>query len=119
MYGISWWISFLATQDVTGLKYWNMKNLKHEKSGKPISIQVLWVDLQFFGKVNVAAVTDSGYKLLLEKHNNPVEKTEILCKIINCLKFLENLNFIWRNMIKVPAQRKWLQPRSAAMTRFE
>jgi len=38
--------------------------------------------------VNIAAVTDSGYKLLLEKHNNPVKKkTEILCKIINCSKF--------------------------------
>jgi len=43
--------------------------LKHEKSGKPTSIQV---DLQFFGKVNIAAVIGSGYKLLLEKHNNPV-----------------------------------------------
>jgi len=49
-----------------------MKNLKHEKSGKPIvSIRV---DLLFFDKVNVAAVIDSGYKLLLEKHNNPVQK---------------------------------------------
>jgi len=38
--------------------------------------------------VNVAAVTDSGYKLLLETHNNPVKKKqEILCKIINCSKF--------------------------------
>jgi len=37
--------------------------------------------------VNIAAVIDSGYKLLHEKHNNPVKKTEILCKIINCLKF--------------------------------
>jgi len=38
--------------------------------------------------VNVAAVTDSGYKLLLEKHINPVQKKrEILCKIINCAKF--------------------------------
>jgi len=24
----------------------------------------------------IAAVTDSGYKLLLEKHNNPVQKNE-------------------------------------------
>ena len=40
-----------------------MKILKHKKSGKPIiSIQV---DLSFFGKVNIAAATDSGYKLLL------------------------------------------------------
>ena len=63
-----------------------MKILKHEKSVKPIiSIQVD----HFFGKVNIAgaAVIDSGYKLLLEKHNNPVKKTEILCKIINCLNF--------------------------------
>jgi len=53
-----------------------MKILEHEKSGKPaIGIQV---DLQFFGKVNVAAVTDSGYKRLLEKHNNPVQKTRNL-----------------------------------------
>ena len=60
-----------------------MKILKHEKSGKPISIQV---DLSFFVKVNIAAVIDSGYNLSLETHNNPVKKTEILCKIINCLK---------------------------------
>jgi len=58
--------------------------LKHEKSGKPVSIQV---DLLLFGNVNIAAVIDSGYKLLLEHHNNPVKKTEILCKIINCLRF--------------------------------
>ena len=32
-----------------------MKILKHEKSGKPASIQV---DLQFFVKVNIAAVID-------------------------------------------------------------
>jgi len=37
--------------------------------------------------VNIAAVTDSGYKLLLENHNNPVKNTEILCRIMNCLKF--------------------------------
>jgi len=37
--------------------------------------------------VNIAAVIDSGYKLLLEKHNNPVKEIEILCKIINYLKF--------------------------------
>jgi len=49
---------------------------------------------------------DSGYKLLLEKHNNPVKKTEILCKIINVFE-MENLNFIWKNMIKVSAQRKY------------
>ena len=59
--------------------------MKHEKSGKPIiSIQE---DFLFFGKVNIAAVIDSGYKLLREKRNNPVKKTEILCKIINSLKF--------------------------------
>jgi len=28
--------------------------------------------------VNVAAVTDSGYKLLLEKHNNQFKKTRNL-----------------------------------------
>jgi len=60
-----------TTKGVTDLKRWSVKILKHEKSGKPISIQV---DLLFFGKVNIAAVTDSGYKLLLEKHNNPVKK---------------------------------------------
>jgi len=37
--------------------------------------------------VNIAAVIDSGYKLLQEKHNNPVKKTEILCRMMNCLKF--------------------------------
>jgi len=49
-----------------------VKILKHEKSGKPISIQV---DPLFFGKVNIAVVIDSGYKLLLEKHNNPAKDT--------------------------------------------
>jgi len=28
--------------------------------------------------VNIAAVISSGYKLLLEKHNNPVKKTNIV-----------------------------------------
>jgi len=29
--------------------------------------------------VNIAAATDSGYKLLLEKHDNPVKKNEKSC----------------------------------------
>jgi len=37
--------------------------------------------------VNIAAVIDSGYKLLLEKHNNTIKKNKSLWKIINCLKF--------------------------------
>jgi len=37
--------------------------------------------------VNIAAVSDAGYKVLLEKHNNPDQKRKILCKIINCSKF--------------------------------
>ena len=53
-----------------------MNILKHEKSYKPISIQVDF--LVFFGKVNIVAVTDAGYKLLLEKHNNPVQKARNL-----------------------------------------
>jgi len=60
-----------TTKVVADLKHWNVKILKHEKSGKPINIQV---DLLFYGKVNIAAVIDSGYKLLLKKHNNPVNK---------------------------------------------
>jgi len=28
--------------------------------------------------VNIAAVISSGYKLLLEKHNNPVKKTNFV-----------------------------------------
>jgi len=43
--------------------------------------------------VNIAAVIDSGYKLLLEKHDNSVEKTNIFCKIINCLKFFGKFKF--------------------------
>jgi len=58
------------------------------KSGKPFSIQV---DPKFFGKVNIAAVIYSGYKLLLEKHNNPVKK-QILYEIINCLNFFGKFN---------------------------
>ena len=30
-----------------------------------------------FGEVNIAAVIDSGYKLLQEKHNNPVKKKAV------------------------------------------
>jgi len=41
--------------------------------------------------VNIAAVIYSGYKLLLKKDNNPVKKTEILCKIINCSIFFGKL----------------------------
>jgi len=55
--------------------------------------------------VNIAAVIYSGYMLLQEKHNNPVKK-KFFYKIINCC--LENLYFIWKNMMKVPAQKKWL-----------
>jgi len=29
--------------------------------------------------VNIAAVIDSGYKLLLEKRNNPVKKKQKIC----------------------------------------
>ena len=48
-----------------------MKILKHEKSGKPIiSIQV---DLLFFGNVSIAAVTVSGYKVVLEKQKFSVK----------------------------------------------
>jgi len=36
--------------------------------------------------VNIAAVIYSGYKFLLEKHNNPVKK-KFLYKIINCSNF--------------------------------
>jgi len=48
----------------------------------------------FLGEVNIAAEIDSGYKLLLEKHNNQVKTTEILSKIINSLKFCGNVNFL-------------------------
>jgi len=42
--------------------------------------------------VDIAAVTDAGYKLLLEKHNNPdKKKREILCKIINCSEFFRKI----------------------------
>jgi len=37
----------------------NLANHKHSST----------VDLLICGKVNIAAVIDSGYKLLLEKHN--------------------------------------------------
>jgi len=61
-----------------------VKILTHEKSGKPMKHSSRPF---IFGKVNIAAVIDLGYKLLLEKHNNTVKKTEILGKIMNCLKF--------------------------------
>jgi len=37
--------------------------------------------------VNIAAVIYSGYKLLVEKHNNPVKKIQMLYITINCLNF--------------------------------
>jgi len=37
--------------------------------------------------VSIAAVIYSGYKLSVEKHNNPVKKKQILYKIINCFNF--------------------------------
>ena len=92
--------------DVTSLKHFNISIFKHKKCGKPISIKV---DLLFFGKVNIAVAIDSGYKLLLEKHNNPLQKKrEILYKIINCRKLFGENKFISKNMIKVPVQRKSL-----------
>jgi len=60
-----------TTKSATDLKDLNEKILKHEKSRKHISIQV---HLLFLGKVNIAGEIDSGYKLLLEKHNNQVKK---------------------------------------------
>jgi len=49
-----------------------------------MSIQV---NLVCFGKVNIAAVIDSGSKLLLESITIQLKK--ILCKITNCSKFFE------------------------------
>ena len=78
--------------------------MKHEKSGKPIiSIQE---DFLFFGKVNIAAVIDSGYKLLLEKHNNPVKKTKILCKIIDFLKYFGNFKLHLKEHDKSTSSKK-------------
>jgi len=66
---------------VTDLKHLNMKNLKHEKSGKHISIQV---DLSYLGKVSIALqlklIQDTnvywkGFTIKLKK--------QILSKIIN------------------------------------
>jgi len=49
--------------------------------------------------VNIAAVIDSGYKLLLEKHNNPVKKKQQFCvKSSTVRNILENWNFSWKNM---------------------
>jgi len=58
--------------------------------------------------VNVAAEIDSGYKLQLEKIATNLKVTEILSKFVNCLKFLEILNFLREDMMKVPTQRKWV-----------
>jgi len=57
-------------------------------------------------KVNIAAVIDSGYKLLLEKHNIPVKKTKILYKIINCLKFFGNFKLHLKEHYKSTSSKK-------------
>ena len=57
--------------------------------------------------MNIAAVIDSGYKLLPEKHNNPVKKKQkFWAKSLTIRNFLENWNFIWKNMLKVGYQLK-------------
>jgi len=58
--------------------------------------------------VNIAAVIYSGYKLLLEKQNNPVKKKQILYKIINCLNFFGKFKLHLKEHDDSPAQRKWL-----------
>jgi len=62
--------------------------------------------------VNIAAVIYSGYKLLLEKHNNAVTKTQILYKIINCLNFFGKLNTFTAGLIQAVCEKqldcKWL-----------
>jgi len=81
-----------------------VKILKHEKSGKPIiSIQVTFY---FLVRRTLQAVIDSGYKLLLQKHNNPVKKTKILCKIINCLKFFGNFKLHLKEHVKSTSSKK-------------
>ena len=44
--------------------------------------------------MNTVAVTDAGYKVLLEKHNNPEKKEKFCVKSSTVQNFLENLNFI-------------------------
>ena len=76
MYGSSWWISFLDNRRCDWFKTLKYENFEaweicqaYKHSSRPL----------VFGKVNVAAVTDSGYKLLLEKHNNVVQENEKYC----------------------------------------
>jgi len=70
MYGSSWWIAFLDNKRCDWFKTLKCENFDaweiwqaYKHSIRPF----------IFGKVNIAAVIDSGYKLLLEKHNNPVK----------------------------------------------
>jgi len=41
--------------------------------------------------VNIAALTDSGHKRLLESRKIQLKKRETLCKIINCSNFFGKL----------------------------
>jgi len=76
MYGSSWWISFLVNKRCDWFETLKYENFEAREIWQAyISIQVA---PNSFGKVNIAAVTDSRYKLLLEKHNNPVKKTRNL-----------------------------------------
>ena len=70
MYGSSWLISFLDNKRCDWFKTLKYENFEAREIWQAWNIQV---DLLFFGKVNIAPVTDSGYKLSLEKHNNPVK----------------------------------------------
>jgi len=85
------------------------KLLMHEKSGKHIS-KSIQVDLSFLRKVNIAAEIDSGYKLLLEKHKNQVEKTN----------FVENINcLIFFGKFELPLRGHAGSTSSTALTQFE
>ena len=77
MYGSSWWIPFLDNKRCDWfktLKYENFEAWKiwqaYKHSSRPLILS----------QVNIAAVIDSGYKLLLGKHNNPVKKNRNFMK---------------------------------------
>ena len=61
---------------------------KHEKSDNHLNSSVKFV---FFGITNIMCKLDTGHKASIEHHSKDVDKnTNILSKIIDCLKFCES-----------------------------
>lgn len=70
---------------VNDLRHFPNKAEKHEQTSIHMENSV---KLAMFGKVNIAAQLNEGYRLGIRQHNEEVDKNRhILSKIIDCIKF--------------------------------